>query len=91
MIIYSTSPGHVAEDGTARTASSASISPRKYRRGVEGSAERWTVFNQVNTATKGRQTPWYNSSLLGDFYFRPIDQKAEGRSARRRWQRSRLQ
>jgi uncharacterized caspase-like protein len=47
------------------------------KEGVEVGQALRAVTSQVVGATKGRQTPWYNSSLLGDFYFRPVNLKQE--------------
>jgi len=78
LIIYSTSPGHTAEDGTGKNSVFTEHFVNEIQKeGVEVGQALRTVFSQVNTATKGRQTPWYNSSLLGDFYFRPVNTKLE--------------
>ena len=73
IIAYATSPGKVAADGDARERNSpytknllkAMQSPNKP---IE------QVFKEVRRAvqdeTKNQQTPWENTSLSGDFYFR---------------------
>jgi hypothetical protein len=64
-------PGHTAEDGTGKNSMfTEHFASEIQKEGVEVGQALRAVFNQVNTQTKGRQTPWYNSSLLGDFYFR---------------------
>ena len=72
-IAYATSPGKVASDGDSRDRNSpytkhllsAMQSPNKP---IE------QVFKEVRRAvqdeTKNQQTPWENTSLSGDFYFR---------------------
>jgi hypothetical protein len=73
IIAYSTSPGKVASDGDSRERNSpytkhlvkAMQSPNKP---IE------QVFKEVRRAvqgeTKNQQTPWENTSLSGDFYFK---------------------
>jgi hypothetical protein len=73
IIAYATSPGKVASDGDARERNSpytkhlikAMQSPNKP---IE------QVFKEVRRAvqdeTKNQQTPWENTSLSGDFFFR---------------------
>ena len=73
IIAYATSPGKVASDGDPRERNSpctkhlvkAMQSPNKP---IE------QVFKEVRRAvqdeTKNQQTPWENTSLSGDFYFR---------------------
>jgi PQQ-dependent catabolism-associated CXXCW motif protein len=78
LIVYSTNPGNTAEDGTGKN----SVFTEKFvveiqKEGIEVGQALRAVTSQVVAATKGRQTPWYNSSLLGDFYFRPINQRLE--------------
>jgi len=73
IIAYATSPGKVASDGDARERNSpytkhllrAMQSPNKQ---IE------QLFKEVRRAvqqeTKNQQTPWENSSLSGDFFFK---------------------
>ena len=78
LIVYSTSPGHTAEDGTGRNSIfTQHFAQEIQKEGIEVGQALRSVFNQVNAKTQGRQTPWYNSSLLGDFYFKPPNVKAE--------------
>ena len=78
LIVYSTNPGNTAEDGTGKNSVFTEIFVREIQKdGVEvGQALRSTTSAVVG-ATKGRQTPWYNSSLLGEFYFRPVNVRLE--------------
>jgi uncharacterized caspase-like protein len=74
IIAYATSPGKVASDGDVRERNSpytkhllrAMQSPNKP---IE------QVFKEVRRAvqdeTKNQQTPWENTSLSGDFFFKP--------------------
>ena len=72
MIVYSTSPGHNAEDGTGVNSIFAQYFVQEIQReGIEASAAMRSVFAHVDKHTKGRQTPWINSSLARDFYFKP--------------------
>jgi formylglycine-generating enzyme required for sulfatase activity len=71
ILAYATAPGSTAADGTARNGLYTSKLLRAMRQpGLP--LER--VFKQVRVAvvqsSKGRQTPWESSSLMGDFYFR---------------------
>ena len=78
LIVYSTNPGNTAEDGTGKNSIFTEFFVREIQKdGVEVGQALRSVTSAVVGATKGRQTPWYNSSLLGEFYFRPIDQKLE--------------
>lgn len=72
LIAYSTSPGNVALDGTGRN------SP--YTRQLIDLMKQpelpiELVFKQVRQKVKeetnGEQTPWYEASIDGDFYFQP--------------------
>jgi PQQ-dependent catabolism-associated CXXCW motif protein len=78
LIVYSTNPGNTAEDGTGKNSVFTEIFVREIQKdGIEvGQALRSTTSAVVG-ATKGRQTPWYNSSLLGEFYFRPVNVRLE--------------
>ena len=78
LIIYSTSPGHTAEDGQGKNSLfTQHFATEIQKEGIEVGQALRSVFNQVNTQTQGRQTPWYNSSLLGDFYFKAPNVRAE--------------
>ncbi|MEO8134168.1 MAG: caspase family protein, partial [Betaproteobacteria bacterium] len=78
LIVYSTNPGNVAEDGTGKNSVFTEYFVREIQKdGVEVGQALRTVTSAVVASTMGRQTPWYNSSLLGDYYFRPMDVKLE--------------
>jgi hypothetical protein len=70
LIAFSAGPGQVALDGDGRN------SPYTAALLQEMSVPNTPIElilketrNEVNLATIGRQVPWYNSSLTGDFYF----------------------
>jgi uncharacterized caspase-like protein len=69
FLSFSTSPGAVAEDGTAANSpyTSALLSAAKEPGSIEDTLKRVRV--SVNKATEGRQTPWDSSSLTDDFRF----------------------
>ncbi len=73
-IAYATGPNAVAEDGAG--GNSTFTASLVQRLGTPG-AELDDVFKAVRTdvyqGTSGRQTPWTNSSVMGDFYFRLDD------------------
>ena len=78
LIVYSTNPGNVAEDGTGKNSVFTEIFTREIQKdGIEVGQALRSVTSSVVAATKGRQTPWYNSSLLGEFYFRPVNARLE--------------
>lgn len=71
IIAYATSPGRVADDGVGRN-SPYTKNLLKYMQVPNKPIE--SVFKDVRRAvqqdTKGAQTPWENTSLSGDFFFR---------------------
>lgn len=71
IIAYATSPGRVADDGTGRN-SPYTKNLLKYMQIPNKPIE--SVFKDVRRGvqqdTKGGQTPWENTSLSGDFFFR---------------------
>ena len=78
LIVYSTNPGNTAEDGTGKNSIFTEFFTREIQKdGVEVGQALRAVTSAVVTSTKGRQTPWYNSSLLGEFYFRPVNVRLE--------------
>ena len=78
LIVYSTNPGNTAEDGTGKNSVFTEFFAREIQKdGVEVGQALRSVTSSVVAATKGRQTPWYNSSLLGEFYFRPVNVRLE--------------
>lgn len=70
LIHYATRPGAVAEDGSGQHGTyTAALLKQIDEKGVpiETSLKRVTI--QVREATKGKQEPWMEGSLTGDFYF----------------------
>ncbi len=76
IIAYSTAPGQVALDGVGGTHSPYTNALVKYIGTPNLSIEQ--VFkktrSEVVELTKGRQIPWENSSLIGDFHFSTSNQ-----------------
>ena len=70
LVAYSAAPGQVALDGNGRNSPYTSVllqqlqMPNKKIEDVVKDTARLVSEN-----TQGRQVPWYNSSLVGDFYF----------------------
>jgi Caspase domain len=72
LIAFSTAPGRVAEDGdTAHSPFTQALLDNIEQSGVEVRRMMSNVRRQVREATAGRQIPWENSALEGDFYFKP--------------------
>jgi len=70
LIHYATRPGSVAEDGDGANGTyTAALLAQIDEKGVpiEQALKRVTV--RVKNATKGKQEPWMEGSLTGDFYF----------------------
>ena len=70
LIHYATRPGSVAEDGGGRHGTyTEALLAQIDEKGVpiETSLKRVTI--RVREATKGKQEPWMEGSLTGDFYF----------------------
>ena len=71
LIAYATSPGKVAADGEGRNSPYTKHLVRAMQQPNRKIEE---VFKEVRRAvqaeTKELQTPWENTSLSGDFYFR---------------------
>ncbi len=72
LIAYATAPGSVAADGSGRN----SIYTEELLKAMQAQgAKVEEVFKTVRVAvsrrTKGAQTPWEASSLIGDFFFVP--------------------
>jgi hypothetical protein len=69
LVAYSTAPDSTARDGDGRN-SPYTQHFKEFLRRPNASLE--TVLKmtrvEVTTATKGQQTPWYESSISGDFY-----------------------
>ena len=71
LIAFATSPGKVAADGDGRNSPYTKYLVRAMQQPNKKIEE---VFKEVRRAvqaeTKDQQTPWENTSLSGDFYFR---------------------
>ncbi len=71
IIAYATSPGKVASDGDGRNSPYTKNLVRAMQQPNKPIEQ---VFKEVRRAvqeeTKNQQTPWENTSLSGDFYFR---------------------
>lgn len=70
LIHYATRPGSVAEDGNGANGTyTEALLTQIEEKGVpiEQALKRVTV--RVKNATKGKQEPWMEGSLTGDFYF----------------------
>lgn len=71
IIAYSAAPGQIAMDGNGRNSpyTSALLNlARKSDKKIEDILKE--ISKKVSDETGGRQVPWYNSSLTGDFYFK---------------------
>ena len=69
MVAYSTAPNATASDGTGRN-SPYTKHLKEHIRQPNASLETVLKLTRVGVTkdTKGRQTPWYESSINGDFY-----------------------
>ena len=72
FVAYATAPGQVAEDGSGNNSpyTSALVEAVKTP-GLKLEDVFKQVRRDVALETDGRQTPWENSSIFGDFYFTP--------------------
>ena len=69
LIAFATAPGQVALDGEgANSPFSAALSRHVGTPGLEVQQMLTRVRAEVVAATKGKQVPWSNSSLLGEVY-----------------------
>jgi tetratricopeptide (TPR) repeat protein len=69
LIAFATAPGHVALDGEgANSPFSAALSRHIGTPGLEVQQMLTRVRAEVVAATKNKQVPWSNSSLLGEVY-----------------------
>ena len=72
LIAYATSPGQVASDGLGKNGLYTQYLVREIERpGLKVEDVFKRVRAAVRQASNGRQVPWENTSLEGDFYFRP--------------------
>ena len=72
FVAFSTAPGTVALDGSGTNSPfTAALLKRMETAGLELRRLLSLVRTDVKDATQGRQVPWENSALEGDFFFRP--------------------
>lgn len=71
LLAYSTQPGNIAVDGDGRHSPYArALSQAMQKPGMMIEQVFKSVRNKVNSKTDGKQIPWEESSLFGDFYFK---------------------
>ena len=72
FIAYATAPGEVAYDGEGQRNSpfTKALADWIDQPGLEVALMFRRIREQVVEATDGRQTPWVEEAILGDFYFR---------------------
>jgi hypothetical protein len=74
LVAFATAPGQFAFDGGKKAKNSpftAALLHHIETKGLEVKTLLARVTKDVLDETKGKQRPWVNSSLQGDFYFRP--------------------
>ena len=94
IIAYATSPGQVASDGSGKNGLYTTYLVREIERpGLKVEDVFKRVRAAVRQASNGRQVPWENTSLEGDFYFRQPERVDTGVSAQeaRRQQEAEIQ
>jgi caspase domain-containing protein len=83
LIAFATAPGKTAEDGDAQNSPfTTALLHNIERPGIEVRRMLAEVRREVREATKGRQIPWENSALEGEFYFKPPPTTAQQPPAR---------
>lgn len=75
IIAYSTAPGQLAEDGLGNKNSlyTSILAEEIKKPGLPIEAVFKKVADAVRKKTFDDQQPWYESSLVDDFYFQPLD------------------
>lgn len=72
LIAFSTAPGKTASDGDFRNSPfTAALLHNIERPGIEVRRMFGDVRREVREATGGKQIPWENSALEGEFFFKP--------------------
>jgi len=72
FIAFATSPGDVAADGEGRNSPfSKALAHNLAKSGMTIEQIIKKVGSQVEVATRGKQLPWYSSSVYTDFYLTP--------------------
>ena len=75
MIVFATSPGDVAADGSGRNSPfTRAFIEHAATPGLELSTLMRKVTGTVKDATGGRQTPWFNASYSGDMYLGAVEE-----------------
>ena len=78
FISYATAPGSVAADGTGKNGLYTSkLIANMNTPGLSIESVFKRVRSDVQKESNGKQVPWDSSSLVGDFYFVPPDEKPE--------------
>jgi len=78
LIAFSTAPGKTAADGDFRNSPfTAALLHNMERPGIEVRRMFGDVRREVREATGGRQIPWENSALEGEFFFKPLPPVAD--------------
>ncbi|MGI9493322.1 MAG: caspase family protein [Geminicoccaceae bacterium] len=74
LIAYATAPGDVAYDGGDMPNSpfTQAVADWIEKPGLEVGSMFQRVRDQVIATTDGKQTPWIEEAILGDFYFQPM-------------------
>ena len=82
LIAFATGPGRVAADGTSGNSPfSTSLLRHIEKPGLEIRKLMGLVRGEVRKATNGRQIPWENSALEGDFFFKPAPKQSQAQPA----------
>src|SRR5205807_6785986 len=81
LIAFSTAPGKTASDGDTRNSPfTAALLHNIERPGIEVRRMLGDVRREVREATGGKQIPWENSALEGEFFFKPLAPLVEKRT-----------
>jgi uncharacterized caspase-like protein len=73
LVAFATAPGQVASDGHGQNSPfTAALLQHIETPGLEVRPMLGRVRQSVREATAGSQVPWENSSLEGEFFFRPV-------------------
>jgi hypothetical protein len=82
MVVFSTSPGSVAQDGEGRNSPFVTaLKQDLYTPDLEVRQLIATVSKGVQELTKGQQVPWVNTSFTGTFYFVTAEQQVQSSRA----------
>jgi hypothetical protein len=82
LLSYATRPGDVAADGEGRNGTyTAELLRHIGEPGLTVEQMLKRVVSGVRRSTKGRQDPWMEGSIEGDFYFRPVAPALAGSAA----------